>query len=187
MNFINQRGITEIYIYIYIYIYIFAYLFLPLRQEMDKMRYKAVVLVFVITGLFLGLAAFTTGGAHGYTLTKENTATHTHTYEWEGLYFAKTSLTIHWTYRQYYIGHHMVYSEIVSHGDPGYLVNVNPWIIILHENSKSGVVQISNQEQVAYGDTNFDIAGYGYEEIYTTIHYSSTGSWYSQDGFGSYT
>ena len=151
------------------------------------MRYRAVAWVLVISTLFLGIAAFTGGVVHGYTVTKENTATHTHTYEWNGIYFASTTLTIHWTYSEYYLGHHMVYSEIISHGNPGYLVNVNPWIIILQEHSKSGVVQISNQQQVAYGDTNFDIAGYGAVETYTTIHYSSTGSWYSQDGFGTYT
>lgn len=151
------------------------------------MRYKAVVWVLAIAALFLGVTAFTTGVAHGYTLTKENTATHTHTYEWERLYLAETSLRIHWTYRQYYIGHHMVYSEIISHGDPEYILNENSYLVFLDEHSWKGVNHISAQEEVAYGDTHFDILGYGSVNIYTTIHYFSTGSWYAQDGFGTYT
>ncbi len=150
------------------------------------MKKGNIILGIVIAGLFFSAILFTGSMANARTLKKDRTATHSHSYEWEGIYLADTTLTINWSYKQYYTGNHMVYSEIVSHGDPAYKVNKNPWLIFLSQRSKKGVVEISSQEQVAYGDTYFNILGYGEVSIYTTIHYSSTGFWYAEDGFGEY-
>ncbi len=121
--------------------------------------------------------------AHAYSVTKDKTATHEHTWIWNNVEIGDTYLSIHWTYRQYYVGYHIVDSEIVGYDSPVYVVekerSVDSTI------SYKDVKPINAQhEYAAWGETEWYInVGVGHKKAvtYTAIHFTDYGGSWSED------
>jgi len=151
------------------------------HKQKNKNR-KSVLLILGIllcTGL---VATMLSTVAYGDVVTYRKIATHTHDWYWGNAKIGDTYLEVDWTYRRYFIGHHIVYSEIVSY-DSVYVAEKGR--ITISETSTKGVDPIDAPHQYrAWGKTTWTLdVGISHKKAatYTARYFTDYGSYWRDD------